>query len=226
VLLLAAALFGARLVSTLAGQRRGAAARAAESGILYEVAIAAIRERGGAGPEALNLLCRRAVEAGGVEAMALLAGEGQEACVVAGEALSDADLRQARWAAARGLDLGARVHDGEIPPDADLLPAPRAAGWWRCPGGWPSSGWPPTPRSAATSATCWRPCSGLAGLLLDRRRAGAAVARCRSLEASDRLKSAALSSVSQELETPIASAARRRAGRAGGAPRPPGRASC
>jgi two-component system sensor histidine kinase KdpD len=45
---------------------------------------------------------------------------------------------------------------------------------------------------------------GLAGLLLDRRRAAAAVERARILEASDRLKTAVLSSVSHELKTPIA----------------------
>jgi two-component system sensor histidine kinase KdpD len=46
---------------------------------------------------------------------------------------------------------------------------------------------------------------GLGGLLLDRRRGAAAVERARALEASERLKTAVLSSVSHELKTPIAS---------------------
>jgi two-component system sensor histidine kinase KdpD len=46
---------------------------------------------------------------------------------------------------------------------------------------------------------------GLAGLLLDRRRGVRAMERATAAEASDRLKSAVLSSVSHELKTPIAS---------------------
>ena len=46
---------------------------------------------------------------------------------------------------------------------------------------------------------------GLAGLLLDRRRAVLESERARGLEASDRLKAAVLSSLSHELKSPIAS---------------------
>jgi len=46
---------------------------------------------------------------------------------------------------------------------------------------------------------------GLAGLLLDRRRAALEADRARGLEASDRLKAAILSSLSHELKSPIAS---------------------
>src|SRR5205814_10162732 len=46
---------------------------------------------------------------------------------------------------------------------------------------------------------------GLAGLLLDRRRAARGAERVRSLEASDRLKAAILSSISHELKSPLAS---------------------
>jgi two-component system sensor histidine kinase KdpD len=45
---------------------------------------------------------------------------------------------------------------------------------------------------------------GLAGLLLDRRRAALEAERARGLEASDRLKAAILSSLSHELKSPIA----------------------
>jgi two-component system, OmpR family, sensor histidine kinase KdpD len=202
VLLVAAALLGARLVATLAQQREGAAAEAAESGILYEVAIAALREPGGTG--ALKVLCRRAVEAGGVEAMALVAGAGDAAEVVAGEVLSGPDLRQARWAAVRGLDLGARLQDGELhlmrifsprrEPRMVVLSGGMAVFWLR------EASLPTQEQRHLLAALL-----GLAGLLLDRRRASAAVERATALEASDRLKSAVLSSVSHELKTPIAS---------------------
>jgi two-component system sensor histidine kinase KdpD len=46
---------------------------------------------------------------------------------------------------------------------------------------------------------------GLADLLLDRRRAGLEAERARGFEASDRLKTAILSSLSHELKSPIAS---------------------
>ncbi|HEY4025137.1 MAG TPA: ATP-binding protein [Candidatus Dormibacteraeota bacterium] len=201
VLLLGAALLGARLVSTLAAQRQGAVAEAAESGILYEVAIAALREPEGTG--ALSLLCRRAVDSGGLQAMALLAGEGEAAEVIAGERLSRADLRQARWALARGVDLGARLQDGELhlmrifsprrEPRLVTLSGGVAVFWLR-------EESQPTQDQRHLLAALF----GLAGLLLDRRRAGAAVERARALEASDRLKTAVLSSVSHELKTPIA----------------------
>jgi two-component system sensor histidine kinase KdpD len=202
VLLLAAALLGARLVATLARQRAGAAAEAAESGILYEVAIAALREPEGS--EALALLCRRAVEAGGLQALSLLAGEGDRASVVAGEPLAGADLRQARWAAERGVDLGARLQHGELHLMRIFSPRQEArvvqlsgglAVFWLPPDGQPTS----DQRHLLAALL------GLAGLLLDRRRGAAAVERARALEASDRLKSAVLSSVSHELKTPIAS---------------------
>jgi two-component system sensor histidine kinase KdpD len=201
VLLLGAALLGARLVASLASQRQGAVAEAAESGILYEVAIAALREPEGTG--ALSLLCRRAVDAGGLQAMALLGGDGEAAEVIAGEALSRADLRQARWAAARGMDLGARLEDGELRLMRIFSPRrePRLV---RLSGGvavfWLREESQPTPEQRHLLAALL----GLAGLLLDRRRGSAAVERARALEASDRLKSAVLSSVSHELKTPIA----------------------
>jgi two-component system sensor histidine kinase KdpD len=200
--LLAAALLGARLVSTLARERQGAVAEAAESSILNEVAVAALRAPDGV--EALSLLCRRAVEAGGLQALALLAGEGEEAQVVAGEALSPADLRQARWAATRGLELGARLEAGELrlmrifshrrEPRLVRLSSGVAVFWLH-------EEQPPTAEQCHLLAALL----GLGGLLLDRRRAAAAIERARALEASDRLKTAVLSSVSHELKTPIAS---------------------
>lgn len=198
--LLAAALLGALLVR----QRRGAVAEAAESGILYEVAIAALSERQGPCSEALSLLCRRAMDAGGLQAMALLAGEGDKASVVAGEALSGADLRQARWAAARNLDLGARLQDGEVHlmRISSPRPEPRLV---RLPGGAAVFWLPPDAEPTREQRHVLAALFGLAGLLLDRRRASEAVERARVLEATDRLKTAVLSSVTHELRTLIVS---------------------
>lgn len=201
-LLLAAALLGARLASTLASQRAGAVAEAVESGILYEVAIAALNEP--AGTEALSLLCRRTVDAGGLQAMALLEGEGDDARVVAGEALSDGDLRQARWAAGRGIELGARLEHGQLRLMRIFSPRrePRLV---RLSGGAAVFWLHPDDEPGQDQLHLLAALLGLAGLLLDRRRTGSALERARALEASDRLKTAVLSSVSHELKTPIAS---------------------
>lgn len=202
VLLLAAALLGARLVSTLARQRRGAEAEAIQSGMLNEVAVSALREPGG--EEALHLLCRHAVEAGGVQAIALMAGEGEAATVVAGDALSAADLRQARWAAARRMDLGARLEGGEL--HLMRIYSPRREPRLVTLSGGVAVFWLHEERlPTAEQRHLLAALLGLAGLLLDRRRAAVAVERARALEASDRLKTAVLSSVSHELKTPIAS---------------------
>ena len=117
----------------------------------------------------LALLCRHAVDAGGVQAMVLLAGEGEKARVVAGQALSGADLRQARWAAGRGLDLGARLENGELhlmrifsprhEPRLVTLPGGLAV-FWLTPGADPS----------AEQRQLLAALFGLAGLLLDRLR--------------------------------------------------------
>lgn len=166
-LLLAAALLGARLVATLAHQRAGAAAEAVQSGILFEVAIAAVREREPAA--ALALLCGHAVEAGGLQAMVLLAGEGEQARVVAGQALSGADLRQARWAAGRGLDLGARLVNGELHLMRVFSPRqePRLV---KLPGGLAVFWLPPGAEPTAEQRQLLAALLGLAGLLLDRLR--------------------------------------------------------
>src|SRR5437016_638095 len=67
--LVAAALLGGRLVASLAAREAGALAEAHESGILYELAIAALREP--EGTAAMSLVCERAVSAAGADAMSL-----------------------------------------------------------------------------------------------------------------------------------------------------------
>ncbi len=202
VVLLAAALLGGRLVSSLARQRAGAAASAQESEILNEVAVAALQEPEGS--RALSLLCERAVEPGGLRSLTLLAGAPEGLEVVAGAPLTPAELRQARWAAENHQNLGARLAGGrlELLRTVPARPEPRcvvltggvAVLWLRN----EREGLGQRERHLLAGLL------GLAGLLLDRRRAAAMTERARLLEASDRLKSAVLSSISHELKTPIA----------------------
>src|SRR3984893_14812956 len=82
IVLLVAAVVGGRLAASLAAARAGAEAAARESGVLNEVAIAALRDPEAAA--ALRLLCERAVASGGLAAISLVAFEGGEPQVVAG----------------------------------------------------------------------------------------------------------------------------------------------
>src|SRR5262249_58472365 len=65
---------------------------------------------------------------------------------------------------------------------------------------------PPDQRLSAERRRLLAALLGLAGLLLDRRRAVAVTERARALEASDRLKAAVLSSVSHELQSQLRTA--------------------
>ncbi len=201
VVLLIASLAGGRLAASLAAREAGATAEAQESGILYEVAIAALREP--VGTTALSLLCERAATAGGVEAMTLLVADGSQVEVVAGAQLSEAELDLARDALTNEQNRGARLREGKL----DLMP--RVAG---------QSGHaivvlsggvavlrPQRQRLRPEGRRLLAALLGLAGLLLDRRRAVAVAERARALEASDRLKAAVLSSMSHELKSPLAS---------------------
>src|SRR3984893_1252682 len=82
IVLLVAAVVGGRLAASLADARAGAEAAARESGVLNEVAIAALRDPEAAA--ALRLLCERAVASGGLAAIRLGAFGGGEAQGVGG----------------------------------------------------------------------------------------------------------------------------------------------
>src|SRR5262252_1514338 len=112
VVLIVAALAGGRLAASLAAREAGAAAEAQESGILYELAIAALREP--VGTAALSLLCERAATAGGVDAMTLVAADGARVEVVAGAPLSEAELDEARDVLAKRVDRGAHLREGQL----------------------------------------------------------------------------------------------------------------
>lgn len=199
--LLAAALAGGRLTASMAAQRAGAAAEALESGILYELAIAALREP--PGQPALHLLCQRAVTPGGLEGLSLLGGDSTRLELVAGPPLAWAEQERARWALENGVNLGARLSGGRLELTRTFPPQPGPA-YLVLTGGVAVLRLPEKPLEPAQRRLL-AALLGLAGLLLDRRRAAAEAERARALEASDRLKTAVLSSISHELKNPIAS---------------------
>src|SRR5215472_7382661 len=189
VVLIVAALAGGRLAASLAAREAGAAAEAQESGILYELAIAA--------------LCERAATAGGVDSMTLVAADGARVEVVAGAPLSEAELDEARDVLAKRVDRGAHLREGQLDLTRPVSgPAGRA---FVVLSGGVAVLRPPDQRLSAESRRLLAALLGLAGLLLDRRRAVVVTERARALEASDKLKAAVLSSVSHELKSPLAS---------------------
>jgi two-component system sensor histidine kinase KdpD len=201
LVLIAAALLGGRLVAVLAARGAGAAASAEESGILYELAIAALQEPDGTG--ALALLCERARTAGGLRSMTLLAVEGERVERIAGDDLSPADMNRVLAAAVGGAGSGARLRDGLLelartfPPSSDPV--------YVALGGGVAVLHPPAARLEPARRHLLAALLGLAGLLLDRRRGSLAAERASTLEASDRLKAAVLSSMSHELKSPLSS---------------------
>jgi len=199
VVLLVAAVAGGRLAASLAAGRAGAEASARESGVLNEVAIAALRDPEAAA--ALRLLCERAVASGGLAAISLVAFEEGEPEVVAGSELPAEDLEQARWAYENGSNVGAYLRKGRLKATRTFPAGPRIAHVLVA-GGVAVLRF----REAAPDPDVQRLLAallGLAGLLLDRRRAARGAERVRSLEASDRLKAAILSSISHELKSPL-----------------------
>jgi two-component system, OmpR family, sensor histidine kinase KdpD len=201
IVLVLAALAGGRLAASLAAREAGAAAEAQESSILYELAIAALSEPVEA--TALARLCERAVTPGGLEAMSLVAGDSSQAEVVAGAALTPAEVAESRATMAAKQDRGAVLRDGQV------AFAPRVWGQsgtaFVVLGGGVAVLQPPRYRLPVDKRRLLAALLGLAGLLLDRRRTAAISERARALEASDRLKAAVLSSVSHELKSPLAS---------------------
>jgi two-component system sensor histidine kinase KdpD len=201
VLLLGFALAGGRITASIAARMARERARARESGTLYDLAVAALREPDGTA--ALTDLCRRARQAGRLTTMALVDMGAGDAGVVAGDALTEEQLTRARWAYEKRTDLGARLHDGELTRirthPAELSPACVVL-----PGGVAVVGIPAHDSDQADRRLL-AALLGLASLLLDRRHAAVATRRARELEASDRLKAAVLSSISHELKSPIAS---------------------
>src|SRR5579863_5941604 len=122
---------------------------------------------------------------------------------LAGDELSPEEVKQAAWAYEHGRAVGVSITDGTIkvmrsrpdPRNPAYLPLASGVAVVRLDEAHPS---PADLRMVAALV-------GLAGLLLDRRRAALEAERARGFESSDRLKAAILSSLSHELKSPIAS---------------------
>jgi len=199
VLLVGAAL-GGRLVSQLAQARVRAEAQAQASGTLYQVAVEALRASDVL--PALELLSRRAAAVSGILGFGVVANEPPAFAPLAGVEPTAAEQTDLRWALEHGAPLGALTR-------GDRLQLVRPAGRRRAAAVIPLSGglalirYQPG-RVDDRGQQALLALVGLAGLLLDRRRALAESERAASLEASDRLKAAVLSSLSHELKSPLA----------------------
>jgi two-component system sensor histidine kinase KdpD len=201
MVLLAAALVTGQLAASLRRSQATAETLAADSRALYEMATAALSSS--EVTEALKLLWERAAGLKSVMWFALVAVDHGDATQLAGAALSPEEVKQATWSYENGHPVGVAVRDGVVkvirtrpePVGPALLPL---ASGVAVIGFEPDYADPDELRMLAALI-------GLAGLLLDRRRATLEAERTRGLEASDRLKAAILSSLSHELKSPIAS---------------------
>jgi len=199
--LLAVALVTGQLASSLRRTQSAAEALAADERAMYELATAALRS-----PEvtaALSLLSERAERLKGVSRFALVAMDFGRAVDLAGGEVTPDELRQAAWSYENGHPVGAAISKGAVTlmrtrPEgggAAFLPLAGGVVVMRI----------EADRTDAADLRMLAALIGLAGLLLDRRRAVLEAERARGFEASDRLKAAILSSLSHELKSPIAS---------------------
>jgi two-component system, OmpR family, sensor histidine kinase KdpD len=199
VLLLAAALVTGQLAASLRQALARSSATADEATALYELATGALRM-----PEvnsAIGLLCERARALTAVERFSLLAVEDGVARVAGGDEVATEVLRTSEWSFQRGTPVG-----GSIGPDG--LSLVRLAGGTREPVILPLAGGVAVITIAAEPDERQRrllaALLSLGSLLLDRRTAAFQAQRASTLEASDSLKAAVLSSLSHELKSPLA----------------------
>jgi len=199
VVLLAVALVTSQLAASLHRAQATAEALAADSRALYEMATTALRTADF--NEALSMLAERAASVSGVERFALVAMDpGRPTPLVEG-ALTEEELKQAAWSYENGKSVGIAIKDGAVrlmstSDGTQVAYLPLSNGVVVL--GIKSE--PPRADELRMLAAL----IGLADLLIDRRRAALEAERTRGLEASDRLKTAILSSVSHELKSPIA----------------------
>jgi two-component system sensor histidine kinase KdpD len=201
LVLLAVALVTSQLAASLRRAHAAAETLAADSAALYELATAALRTPQVDG--ALKLLCERAARLPSVNRFALVAIDFGNAVALAGSELTEEEVRQASWSYENGRPVGVSVSDGVVkmvrthPGAVSAAYLPLASGVAVIAIDVEN----PDPDELRMLAAI----TGLAGLLLDRRRASLEAERARGFEASDRLKAAILSSLSHELKSPIAS---------------------
>jgi two-component system sensor histidine kinase KdpD len=197
IVLLAVALVTSQLAASLRRTRSIAEAFAADSRALYELATAMLRTDEVS--KALAMITETALGLESVERFAVVGESGQ----LAGTPMAADEVKQARWAFENAQAVGIAIREGAVVPMKTYGA---------------SSSLAYLPLTSGIVAVRLRPSGedqaelrmlaaliGLAGLLLDRRRAALEADRARGLEASDRLKAAILSSLSHELKSPIAS---------------------
>jgi len=199
VLLLAAALVTGQLAASLRQASAHSATTAEEATELYELATGALRL-----PEvnsALGMLSDRARGLGAVERFSLLAIEDGVARVAGGDELSADLLRKAEWSFQHGTPVGGSIG----PAGVSLVRTTRGGGE---PVILPLAGGVAVMTIAANPDERQRrllaALLSLGSLLLDRRTAAFQAQRASTLEASDSLKAAVLSSLSHELKSPLA----------------------
>lgn len=197
IVLLAVALVTSQLASSQRRSQATAEALAADTRSLYGLATAMLRAPDvtaglsmvSAAADKLKSLTRFSVAAGGT--------------TLAGQPLTADELKQAGWAYENGRTVGVTIHAGVVRP-MKTHGASGGTAYVPVGGGVLVMGF----ADAAPDESELRMLAalvGLADLLLDRRRAALQTERARGLEASDRLKTAILSSLSHELKSPIAS---------------------
>ena len=195
IVLLAVALVTSQLAASQRRAQATAEALASDSRSLYELATAMLRTDDVV--RALTLISEKALELHGVERFAVV-GEAEQ---IAGSRLTPDEVKQARWSHENGQAVGIAIKGGAVVP-------------MKTSGGTPGLAYLPLANGVIvvglrseqdeSALRMLAALIGLAGLLLDRRRAALETERASGLEASDRLKAAILSSLSHELKSPIA----------------------
>jgi two-component system sensor histidine kinase KdpD len=200
VVLLAIALVTSQLAASLRRAQAAAEAIASDSRALYELATATLRANEVTG--GLEMVSQSATKLDGVDRFAEVAIDSGQATQLAGASLDADEMKQAQWSFENGKAVGIAIKDGQVVPMKNYGPAgntaylPLRSGVVVVTLGATRSDPGPLRMLAALI--------GLSDLLLDRRRVALEAGRARDLEASDRLKTAILSSLSHELKSPIA----------------------
>jgi two-component system, OmpR family, sensor histidine kinase KdpD len=198
-LLLAAALVTGQLASSLRRASARSSEVAAEATALYELATGALRlpEAGAA----INLLSQRARALPAVSAFSLVAVEEGTARLAGGDDLAADVLHRSEWSFENGTPIGGSVGPSGLSlvrvsgagPEPLVLPLAGGVAVITLDG-------EVDERQRRLLAALL----SLGSLLLDRRAAGFQAQRASTLEASDNLKAAVLSSLSHELKSPLA----------------------
>ena len=198
-LLLAAALVTGQLASSLRRASARSSEVAAEATALYELATGALRlpESGAA----INLLSERARALPAVRGFSLVAVEEGTARLAGGDDLAADVLHRSEWSFENGTPIGGSVGPSGLSlvrvsgagPEPLVLPLAGGVAVITLDG-------EVDERQRRLLAALL----SLGSLLLDRRAAGFQAQRASTLEASDNLKAAVLSSLSHELKSPLA----------------------